>query len=538
MQFKRLFCISAICGLLFLVWHLPAIGGIPHLINYQGKLTDGAGNPLNGNYNLTFKIYNVENGGSVLWSETQNGVAVSDGIFSVILGAFTAMNLPFDSQYWLEVMVGAETIAPRRRLTSIGYSFRAQMADTAAFTLSYPAHNHDERYYTETELNTSDGNPPNTGSNRVNWNNITDMPIGFVDGVDNVGGASDTAKFAWRADSLDGHNWGDIYPNADMVDNYHAGNSSGQVAVSNGILCSSLNADKLDSYDAGNSSGQIPVSNGSLCSNLNSDKWDNYNWGDIYPNADKVDNYHAGNSSGQVAVSNGSLCSNLNADIWDNHNWGDMYPDADKLDGRHASEFVDLNSSQTISGHKTYTTWVLADVPSSTVGFKGIGGNGVMAHSNHSAGTYPAVFFHSYNDVASNSGIWGYGSIGCTGTKSSFVNTSQGKEPLFAIESPDVEFYASGTDTLAGGERRVIFERLFAEAISPSFPVRVIATPNADCNGLFVASSSWSGFVIRELRGGTSNASFSWIAIGRRKGYEARPVVEVPKEVSTPKGLE
>ena len=34
--------------------------------------------------------------------------------------------------------------------------------------------------------------------------------------------------------------------NADMVDGYHAGNASGQVAVSNGTVCANLNADLLD----------------------------------------------------------------------------------------------------------------------------------------------------------------------------------------------------------------------------------------------------------------------------------------------------
>lgn len=38
--------------------------------------------------------------------------------------------------------------------------------------------------------------------------------------------------------------------NADKVDGYHAGNSSGQVAVSNGTVCSNLNADLLDGYHA------------------------------------------------------------------------------------------------------------------------------------------------------------------------------------------------------------------------------------------------------------------------------------------------
>jgi hypothetical protein len=44
---------------------------------------------------------------------------------------------------------------------------------------------------------------------------------------------SDTAEYAW---------------NADKVDGYHAGNSSGQVAVSNGSVCTNLNADRVDGY--------------------------------------------------------------------------------------------------------------------------------------------------------------------------------------------------------------------------------------------------------------------------------------------------
>lgn len=63
--------------------------------------------------------------------------------------------------------------------------------------------------------------------------------------------------------------------NADKVDGYHAGNSSGQVAVSNGTKCTNLNADKVDGYSTGNSSGDVPISNGTVCSNLNADKVDN-----------------------------------------------------------------------------------------------------------------------------------------------------------------------------------------------------------------------------------------------------------------------
>jgi len=53
------------------------------------------------------------------------------------------------------------------------------------------AHNHNDLYYTQTQLNTSDGDAPNVGANRVSWDNLTDVPAGFADGSDEVGGSGD-----------------------------------------------------------------------------------------------------------------------------------------------------------------------------------------------------------------------------------------------------------------------------------------------------------------------------------------------------------
>jgi hypothetical protein len=87
---------------------------IPHLINYQGMLTDNSGNPLSGSYNLTFKIWTDTTGGSSLWTETQNGVQVTNGLFNVILGKVTTLNLAFDQQYWLEAGSGSGDHAPHK----------------------------------------------------------------------------------------------------------------------------------------------------------------------------------------------------------------------------------------------------------------------------------------------------------------------------------------------------------------------------------------------------------------------------------------
>ncbi len=105
--------------------------------------------------------------------------------------------------------------------------------------------------------------------------------------------------------------------NADRLDGYHAGHSSGQVPVSDGTVNTSLNADKLDGYDAGHASGQVPVSDGTVNTQLN---------------ADLVDGYHVGHASGQVPLSDGTLNTTLNADTVDGAHAGTAAGNVLKLD--------------------------------------------------------------------------------------------------------------------------------------------------------------------------------------------------------------
>jgi hypothetical protein len=108
--------------------------GIPHLIHYQGMLTDDEGTPLNTPQDITFRIYNESTGGTLKWTENQYGISVTNGLFNVNLGDSTAIDLPFDEDYWLEIDVGpGEILTPRVQLTSVGYAYRAETADTAAY---------------------------------------------------------------------------------------------------------------------------------------------------------------------------------------------------------------------------------------------------------------------------------------------------------------------------------------------------------------------------------------------------------------------
>ncbi|MEO0116994.1 MAG: hypothetical protein ABIK97_05600, partial [candidate division WOR-3 bacterium] len=60
---------------------------VPGLINYQGKLTNAAGQPQQGTFNMVFSIYDTETGGSALWEESQTVTTDAQGLFNVLLGS-------------------------------------------------------------------------------------------------------------------------------------------------------------------------------------------------------------------------------------------------------------------------------------------------------------------------------------------------------------------------------------------------------------------------------------------------------------------
>ena len=103
---------------------------IPHMINYQGMLTNDEGTPLNGLYDLTFRIYDVPSGGTALWTENYNDEEVLDGLFNVILEIPASVFNGPDRYMGITVWPDAE-LTPRTRLTSVGYAYVAETAVTS-----------------------------------------------------------------------------------------------------------------------------------------------------------------------------------------------------------------------------------------------------------------------------------------------------------------------------------------------------------------------------------------------------------------------
>ena len=129
-----------------------SFAAVPHLINYQGKLTDTSGTALTGAHSVTFRIYDPSS--NVLWTETWPTLTLDKGIFNVMLGGTTPLNLPFDQQYYLGIQVDTDPeMSPRQQITSSGYALRAENADNATSAVQAQ----------KIEARTSDPASPTTG---------------------------------------------------------------------------------------------------------------------------------------------------------------------------------------------------------------------------------------------------------------------------------------------------------------------------------------------------------------------------------------
>ena len=115
----------------------PALALVqPMRMNFQGKLiTPGTNNPQAGPVSLTFNLYNVPTGGSSLYTETQNNVPLTNGVFSVEIGTQTALSreIFLGASVYLGVTVvgdAAGEMVPRQNLVMSAYAFTAnQLSD-------------------------------------------------------------------------------------------------------------------------------------------------------------------------------------------------------------------------------------------------------------------------------------------------------------------------------------------------------------------------------------------------------------------------
>ena len=133
MYFRPIF-IVLVCLVLTTV---SGLAEVPHLINYQGYLTDSSGDPVaDGTYPINFKIYGSEFGTDSLWWSGFQSVQVTNGLFDYQLGSNNPIPADFfgpGSDPFLGVIVDTDPeITPRTPLVSVAFAFYAGYSDTAS----------------------------------------------------------------------------------------------------------------------------------------------------------------------------------------------------------------------------------------------------------------------------------------------------------------------------------------------------------------------------------------------------------------------
>lgn len=140
-------CTLAFASLLLLPAVAVAQTTPPALVNYQGVLRDAADKPLTGTYDMIFRFWSADVGGSEILIDQHTAVlgapvTITGGLFNVLLGGgavsdgsgagvYTSLTQVFRDypSIWMSIQVGAETLSPRIRILAAGYALNSDHLD-------------------------------------------------------------------------------------------------------------------------------------------------------------------------------------------------------------------------------------------------------------------------------------------------------------------------------------------------------------------------------------------------------------------------
>ncbi|MBI4426968.1 MAG: hypothetical protein HY569_00570 [Candidatus Magasanikbacteria bacterium] len=109
------------------------------------------------------------------------------------------------------------------------------------------------------------------------------------------------------------------------------------------------------------------------------------------------------------------------------------------------------------------------------------------------------------------------------------VETQQGDKMLYGLQSgQDKEVVFSGSSQLENGVKKIELPAIDKEIIDTNAPIKVSVTLTGEANGVFVTEKSYEGFTVKELNNGSSNATFDWLVIAKRRVIEDSSTVEEP----------
>jgi len=521
----------------FLIFSISASHAeIPQVLNYQGKVTDTGGVPVaDGDYSMTFTIYDAEVSGTSLWSSGAMTVSVSGGVFSVLLGdtGQPALSLDFDEDYWVEVDIDGDVQSPRMRIGSGGYAYMASGLVPG------------------TEINGSVTSGSNSGlkvtntattgytygilalSNSTLGRGLIGHAMGTTDACIGVIGRSFSSMGTGvygAAMATSGENYGihgETFSSTGYA-GYFEGNTwiTGNLTVEGTIINSGLG--DITAVNAGTG-----LSGGGTTGDVSLEASVPFSLTGV--NANAIIQGNNTNTTGwspgvrgQTASTYGHAIEGIatattgtaTAGYFENFATGDeskcVFAWARGTTGDNwAGRFENKSSSGTgVFGFATAST-------GTTYGVEGVanetGGYGVFGMGNW--GVYGVAPNPDSDDV----GVYSSGDFVASGSKSCVVETSEGPTLMYCQESTENWFEDFGEGRLVDGHCRVELDPLFLEMITidEQNPMHVFIQPKGRCYGTFVETGT-TGFDVFEQEDGSSDTEFSYRVVAKRKGFESK----------------
>jgi len=524
--------------------------GVPEHMNVQGYVMTSSGDTVSGSHTMDFRLFDASSGGNQLWS-TSRSVTFTAGLFSEVLD-IPASNFLAGNQRWLELAVESQTLSPRVEVTSAAFAYRSVKSDSAVLAQGAPpigtAGGDLAGTYPAPTLSTTNvsagtyGSATQVGQFTVDYKGrLTNAGNVLISGIPPGGNAGGDLTGSYPNPQIASG----VIVNADIS----ASAAIAQSKVSNSARA--IDADKVDGYDAGNSSGQVALSNGTVCTNLNADLLDGnhssafLNTSNDYgrsgvasslyegstplsseylgisataANSDKVDGFHASQTStpNYILPLDGAGCftnitSPNNPAIY-GWNQNSSSSSACGVYGQTSSP-----NAMGVYGYSNYGDGVVGTAASGTSGKAGVAGFNGRTSGNRWGGYFQEASQTGYAYVGCNWNGTGYKIIG-GGNVSCVMPTREGKKILFAPESPEPYFEDFGSGQLSDGHARVELNPLFSDCIrtDTDHPMKVFVQLNDNCNGVYVKVGD-TGFDVFELNGGKSNASFTYRVVANRK---------------------
>lgn len=153
-----------------------------------------------------------------------------------------------------------------------------------------------------------------------------------------------------------------------------------------------------------------------------------------------------------------------------------------------------------------------ANGPSASIGI-GVFGDLFGAHINGNV-------YGLYTE-GNNYSLYARGDVYRTGADVHLQKDETGQNTvMYTLVSPEMTIQTYGIGQLQNGKSSIQFDDAFASAVSDSEPIVITITPIGKSEGVYLDRVNPDGFDVAENNDGKSSVQFSWIAIGKRKGFE------------------